>query len=60
MEELRIQIPVDDLMQEAGGDPREAIRLAALFGYRLALADLDKVCAEAPAPLQQGRMEVVL
>lgn len=60
MEELRIQAPVDDLLKEAGGDHREAIRLAVLHGYRLAVADLDQVCADAPAPLQQGRMEVVL
>jgi hypothetical protein len=60
MEELKISIPVDDLLREAGGDHREAIRLAGLFGYRLAVADLDQVCAEAPAPIQQGPMEVVL
>jgi len=52
MNEIKTLVPVEDLLQEANGDPTEAMRLAALFGYGLAVADLDEACLikAEPAP----------
>lgn len=44
MEDIRILVPVEALLEEAQGDAVEAVRLAALFGYRLAVKDLDEAC----------------
>lgn len=52
MNEIKTLVPVEALLQEAKGDPTEAMRLAALFGYGLAVADLDEACLvrAEPAP----------
>jgi len=52
MNEIKTLVPVEALLREAKGDPAEAMRLAALFGYGLAVADLDEACLvrAEPAP----------
>ena len=50
MEDIKILVPVEALLQQAEGDTAEAMRLAALFGYGLAVSDIDEACLVRPEP----------
>jgi len=54
MEDIKILVPVEDLLQEAQGDTAEAMRLAALFGYGLAVSDIDEACLVKPEPATEA------
>lgn len=42
MNDILQAVHPEDLLQQANGDAVEAIKLAAIFGYRLAMQDLDE------------------
>jgi hypothetical protein len=54
MNEIKALVPTEALLQEAKGDTAEAMRLAALFGYGLAVADLDEACLIKAEPAQEA------
>ena len=54
MNEITALVPTEALLQQAQGDPAEAMRLAALFGYGLAVADLDEACLVKAEPTQEA------
>jgi hypothetical protein len=54
MNEIKSLVPTEALLQEAQGNITEAMRLAALFGYGLAVADLDEACLVKAEPAQEA------
>jgi hypothetical protein len=54
MNEIKALVPTEALLQEANGDTTEAMRLAALFGYGLAVSDLDEACLVRAEPAQEA------
>jgi hypothetical protein len=54
MNEIRALVPTEALLREANGDTAEAMRLAALFGYGLAVSDLDEACLVRVEPAAEA------